>query len=231
MIQARSRDWDRRLEEGEEKLNRAQDESEEQRRRADRVEKLNWELRKQIEEQGKSHERQQQQLEKVLEGVKNEVREKEREIGGVEVREGYAKQELLRGLQEQRERYQEIKEELEKLKKDLEDKGQEIARIREENILLKATVAETDKSREIIIREMNNMKEVENGRIRDIENRKNAELKLQEKIIGSMKREKNEVEQRVEDLLTKHDIVTSRNKEEHHNTVKYFENQLGTLKF
>lgn len=78
---------------------------------------------------------------------------------------------------------------------------------------------------------MNNIKEVENDRIKDVESRKDAEIKLQEKIISTMKKEKKELEQRIEDLICKHDIVVSRNKEDHHNTVKYFENQLAGVKF
>lgn len=55
--------------------------------------------------------------------------------------------------------------------------------MREENILLKATVAEADKSRELIMREVSNVKELEADRIREVEQQKNAEVRMQEKII------------------------------------------------
>jgi hypothetical protein len=59
---------------------------------------------------------------------------------------------------------------------------------------LKATVTETDKSRELIVRELTNMKDVEADRIRSIESKKEAEVKMLEKIIASMKLDKKELE-------------------------------------
>jgi hypothetical protein len=55
-------------------------------------------------------------------------------------------------------------------------------------------VAETDKSRELIVRELTNMKDVEADRIRSIESNKEAEVKMLEKIITSMKLDKIELE-------------------------------------
>lgn len=45
-----------------------------------------------------------------------------------------------------------------------------------------------------------------------------------EKILENMKADKRDVEDRYEEMITKYEIINSKNAEEHHNTVKYFEN-------
>ena len=45
-MHTRQRDYERRLEEAEEKVNRSQDEAEEMRRKAERLERTNWEQRR-----------------------------------------------------------------------------------------------------------------------------------------------------------------------------------------
>lgn len=50
-MHTRQRDFDRKVEEYEEKLNRVQDECEEYRRKYEKIEKLNWDMRKQIDDQ------------------------------------------------------------------------------------------------------------------------------------------------------------------------------------
>jgi hypothetical protein len=39
--------------------------------------------------------------------------------------------------------------------------------------------------------------------------------------------EKKEAEMRYEEMVTKYEIINSKSSEEHHNTVKYFENMVG----
>jgi molybdopterin converting factor small subunit len=84
-------------------------------------------------------------------------------------------------------------------------------------------VVEGDKSKEYLVRQMNNAKDVENDKLRELERAKDAEIKLLEKLNESLKREKRDVEERLEESLLRQDIITSKHAEEHHNTVKYFE--------
>jgi hypothetical protein len=43
---------------------------------------------------------------------------------------------------------------------------------------LKATVSEADKSRELIVREMTHVKDIEQDKIKTIESKKDAEIKM-----------------------------------------------------
>ena len=70
---------------------------------------------------------------------------------------------------------------------------------------------------------MGNIKEVEGDKAREAESKKNAEIKMLEKMMEGLKRDKKEMEERIEDIITRHDLIDSKNSEEHHNTVKYFE--------
>jgi hypothetical protein len=45
-----------------------------------------------------------------------------------------------------------------------------------------------------------------------------------EKVLTQSKRDKKDLEERIEDIIMKQDLINSRSAEEHHNTVKYFEN-------
>jgi hypothetical protein len=57
-----------------------------------------------------------------------------------------------------------------------------------------------------------------------MEKHKEAEVKVLERIIENMKGEKRDIEDRYEEMITKYEIINSKSAEEHHNTVKYFEN-------
>lgn len=91
-------------------------------------------------------------------------------------------------------------------------------------------MSETDKSRDLIFRELSNTKDVENERIRQLEGKSQAELRLQERLAQGLKAENKELSCRIEDLLTRHEILVSQKAEEHHNTVKYFEGVVAQLK-
>jgi hypothetical protein len=88
--------------------------------------------------------------------------------------------------------------------------------LKEENILLKATVTESDKSREIIIRELSYMKELEGERLKETEKKKEAELKMLEKVIDNMKKEKKELELRLYDMRDKVERVKEKYTHEYH---------------
>ena len=100
-------------------------------------------------------------------------------------------------------------------------------RLKDENTALKATLKEADKGRESMIREISSAKDVQSDKIREIEREQAAQVKIQEKIIEGLRREKKDMEQRYEDMVTKYEIIGSRSSEEHHNTVKYFENLIA----
>jgi hypothetical protein len=70
-------------------------------------------------------------------------------------------------------------------------------------------------------------KDIENDRIRDTEKRKDAEIRLLEKMIESLKKEKKDIEERLDEVIMRSEILNSKNAEEHHNTVKYFENMVA----
>lgn len=89
---------------------------------------------------------------------------------------------------------------------------------------MKATVSEADKSRELLVREMSHTKDIENDKVRELERSKDAEIKLLEKLNESLKREKKDIEERLEEAIAKQDLIRFKYDEEHHNTVKYFEN-------
>ncbi len=59
---------------------------------------------------------------------------------------------------------------------------------------MKATVAETDKSRDLIFRELSNTKDVEAERIRQQETKAQAELKMQERLALGLKAENKELQ-------------------------------------
>jgi hypothetical protein len=67
--------------------------------------------------------------------------------------------------------------------------------LKDENSLFKATITETDKSRDLIIRELSNIKEVEQDRIKEVERAKNAEIKVLEAHISRLKDEKKRMEE------------------------------------
>ena len=66
-MHARKRDYDRKIEELEDKLNRAQDEVDEYKRKCEKIEQLNWEMRKQLDDVAKKEERNTGQYERIIE--------------------------------------------------------------------------------------------------------------------------------------------------------------------
>lgn len=80
------------------------------------------------------------------------------------------------------------------------------------------------------MREMSNIREVEDSKRRDSEHKSLAELKMRDKLIDSLKRDHKEMEQRIQDIIGKQELINSKSAEEHHNTVKYFEGIVTQLK-
>lgn len=77
------------------------------------------------------------------------------------------------------------------------------------------------------MRELSRQKESENERVRDTDARKDAEINLQERLAQGLTRDKKELEVRIEELLHRMDTASGKHKEQHHNTVKYFESQIA----
>jgi len=59
-----------------------------------------------------------------------------------------------------------LNNDLEKALRELEECKKDLQRAKDENTNLKATVNETDKSRDLIVRELSNMKDVESDKLR-----------------------------------------------------------------
>jgi hypothetical protein len=75
-----------------------------------------------------------------------------------------------------------------------------------------------------LLRELSNFKEIQSDKIKEVESKKDAEVKMLEKVLTQSKKDKIDLEERIEDIIMKQDLINSRSAEEHHNTVKYFEN-------
>lgn len=87
-----------------------------------------------------------------MEQLRSELKEKERELHAQDTRAAYAKQEVVKSLQElqlkmdfQQERMNQKESEIMVLKNDSD-------RMKEENLMLKAAVKEGDKTREVLTR-------------------------------------------------------------------------------
>lgn len=91
-------------------------------------------------------------------------------------------------------------------------------------------MSEADKSRELVIREVSNIKELENDRHKEMEQKKDAEIKMHEKIIAGLRADKKELEERIEDIIMRQEVINSKHAETHHNTVKYFEGVIAQQK-
>lgn len=59
--------------------------------------------------------------------------------------------------------------------------------------------------------------------MREVERKKEAELKMMERMVDGLKKDKKDMEERLEELLMRQEILESKHSEQHHNTVKYFE--------
>lgn len=94
----KTREWERAIEELEERYVRSQDENEDLRRKAQNLDRSLSELRQHAGDHDKREQRQVEQYERVIEGLRADLREKERELSNVELRETFAKQDLAQSL-------------------------------------------------------------------------------------------------------------------------------------
>lgn len=78
------------------------------------------------------------------------------------------------------------------------------------------------------MREISHTRDIETDKVREIERSKDAEIRVLEKLNESLRREKKDIEERLEEALLKQDLIRYKYDEEHHNTVKYFENMVAT---
>ena len=122
------------MEEVEDRLQRALDESDDLRRRCERAERQAWEGRQTAEQNGKREDRLREQYERLIEGLKGELRERERDLASLEVKETFAKQDLSRDLKDRDEAVRKTVEELQLSKLQEE-------RAREEATILRSEVA------------------------------------------------------------------------------------------
>ena len=153
-MQTRQRDMNRAVEDLEDKMNSALDEAEEMRAKADKLEKLNQAQKLSLEEKQRKEDRLILQYDKLLEQLRAEIKEKERELHAEETRGAYAKQEVLKNMQEvelklefQAEKLHSKESEYLVLKSDMD-------KMKEQNLMLKAAIKEGDKTREILARQM-----------------------------------------------------------------------------
>ena len=71
---------------------------------------------------------------------------------------------------------------------------------------------------------------MEYEKIRDVERTKQAEVKVLERLIESMKKDKQDLLEKLEDSILKNELLNSKHQEEHHQTVKYFEGIVAKYK-
>ncbi len=83
--------------------------------------------------------------------------------------------------------------------------SEEAAGLKHEVAQLKGALEESDRTREMLMRELTRQKDTEVERMRDIQNKRDAEAKMQERIHQGLLRDKKELEQRVADILGKMD--------------------------
>ncbi len=144
-------------------------------------------------------------------------------MSNVELRETFAKQDLAQTLRGEQETVKKLAEDA-KLGKLVEMRlTEEAGVLKQELAQLKGTLEEADRTREMLMRELTRQKDTEVERMRDIEHKKDAEGKLQERMHQGLLREKKELETRLEELLGKLDTQGQKYREQHHQTVRYFE--------
>ena len=226
---SRDRDHERAVEELEDRLNRQMDENEDLRRKLERVERAAWEHRQQAESLSKREERQAEQYERIVEGLRVDVREKEREVANIELRENFKKEELAREVKELQNTAKKASEELSIARVAEQRASDESKLMRAEVATLKGVIEEGDRSREVLLRELSRQKEQEQDKLRDAEQRREGSIKLQERMTMNLQRDKKELETRIEELVQKMDAAGAKYREQHHNTVKYFEGQVAQL--
>ena len=133
------------------------------------------------------------------------MREKERELSNVELRETFAKQDLAQTLRQEQDSVKKLNEDL-KLQKLMETRlTEEAVVMKQELATLKGSLEESDRTREMLMRELTRQKDTEVERMRDIQNKRDAEAKMQEKIHQGLLRDKKDLEKRIGDILGKMD--------------------------
>ena len=96
------------------------------------------------------------------------MREKERELSNIELRETFAKQDLAQTLRQEQDAVKKLSEDL-KLQKLLETRLTEEATVmKQELAALKGSLEESDRTREMLMRELTRQKDTEVERMRDI---------------------------------------------------------------
>ena len=75
----------------------------------------------------------------------------------------------------------------------MDDKEREIGRNKEELNVLKARVNEADRGRELIVRELGRAKDEDQEKLREVERTKAAVVKVQEKVVEVLKRDKGDL--------------------------------------
>ena len=153
-MQSRQRDMRRAIEDLEDKLNAAQNEADESRSKAERLDKLNQSQRQSLEENQRKEERLILQYDKLIDQLRNEIKEKERELHAQDTRGAYAKQEVVKQLQELQLKMDFQTEKLGQRDSEIMILKNDVDRAKQENLMLKAAVKEGDKTREVITRQM-----------------------------------------------------------------------------
>ena len=150
----KTREWERTIEEIEERYIRTQDENEDLRRKITNLERSLHELRQHAGDHDKREQRQVEQYERVIEGLRADLREKDRELSNVELRETFAKQDLAQTLRQEQESVKKLNEDL-KLQKLMESRLSEEATVmKQELATLKGSLEESDRTREMLMREL-----------------------------------------------------------------------------
>ena len=89
--QSRKRDFEKKLEDMEERMTRAADEADSHKRKNERLQRDNYELKKQVDQFIQKEDRNIQQYEKIMDQLKSEIKDKERQCHTIETRENYAR--------------------------------------------------------------------------------------------------------------------------------------------
>ena len=144
----------RALEDLEDKLTQAQNESDDNRSKAERLDKLNQSQRQSLEENQRKQEHLILQFDKLIEQLRAEIKDKERELHAQETRAAYSKQEVVKQMQEIQLKMEFEHEKLGQRDSQIMILKNDVDRMKEENLMLKAAVKEGDKTREVLSRQM-----------------------------------------------------------------------------
>lgn len=142
------------IEDLEDKLNSALDEAEELRAKSDQLQKVNQTQKLSLEEKQRKEDRLILQYDKLLEQLRSEIKEKERELHAQETRGAYAKQEVIKQMQEIDLKLEFNQEKFHAKESDYLVLKSEFDKLKEEGLMLKAAVREGDKTREILTKQM-----------------------------------------------------------------------------